>query len=213
MSYLLEDEDEDSLVPLYEGKRYGELFHFLFDLQVRFSLLEKMYESDSEKVMYATFRLKGEVGQRWSQYVLTKEERIKQGIPAVTFEEMKQWLEADIKGNVDMMVRAYQTMDNLRQGPDETFEAFLQKFEQAAIDIPDELPEKLRVARLLAKLTPNFREKFYERIPQTFEELRQRGYLQDDLNHRLPPPAHHPRRKGRSRRRGRSDNQTGNAGT
>ncbi|KAI1439338.1 hypothetical protein F5Y02DRAFT_131181 [Annulohypoxylon stygium] len=143
---------------------------FLGGLRVRFAM--NHIRSDLDKILFATSCLEGKAHRRWMSYLTATKKELEDA----KWEEMVSWL-WNMSGDEDYRALDAQTaLLNLRQGPNESFSAFLERFEVVEASDPEVHSDRANVLAVLVRLTPELRaECIRGSIPKTRGELETRA--------------------------------------
>lgn len=154
----------------YKGKSRSESTKFLISLKGRFYTYADDFTTDALKVMYASAGFENPAARQWTKYLALE----KNSDPTkVTWLEFETWLQAGIGDQGTRSLLSYPRLESIQQQqPGEMFAAFLEKFEAAEAEDPDEKPERIQIMRLLLGLTDHLRaEIMRRRLPETRQQL------------------------------------------
>jgi len=140
------------LAPLkYGGGNYADLKNYLFELDSRFVAYADDFQLDTERVMYALGPLPKSIKSRFRTHVATQ---YHDDLTAVTWSDMKEWLEQDVTDNSTRTFNAVKQLYRFRQREGQTFNQFLDAYEAIVNELSCELPAILQVCTMLAALRP-----------------------------------------------------------
>jgi hypothetical protein len=159
-----------ALPPLkYRGKSRTEMSSFLINLRSRFFLAGDELKDDTTRVIYASTCLEDPAKRRWMRHLTATY----QGEPAnVTWSAFEHWIRTSVADETTSSLTSTLTLTRLEQGDAESFADFLERYEKAEAEDPDDVPDRQRAMRLFAKLNATLLTKVSQGvIPETREAL------------------------------------------
>ncbi|KDN66935.1 hypothetical protein CSUB01_12671, partial [Colletotrichum sublineola] len=173
---------------IFKGQDWNEVQTFLFQLAGRFQIFG--ITDDLQRVLYASSCLQGIVHRRWVIYVGNQG-----GMEGITWGAMEDWLRASVSADED--TRAFQAIGRMlamRQQPNQTYQQFIDRWEEVESECPDPLPERTRVVWVVHRLLPELQHSVMAAgVPKTRAELDGRARRAEVFrNPRASRPAEQP---------------------
>lgn len=166
-------------LPAYTGKNWLELQAYLTDLESHFITQQEAFREDSQRVLYASTCLKGEMKRRWTSYV----QATRQGdLQSITWNEYRNWLINSINDGPTRCLEATAKLARLEQRPRQKFRHFLDIYEAIEGELPEPLPETFRICTFIQKLVPPMKKQILSHgLPATWQALTHTGTIAETL--------------------------------